>query len=275
VEWYRVTKTIKGRKYDYWQKTYRAGGTVKTLNKYIGPSQSTLRGQPIPGWRTMTKAQRYNVKLDRIFHDAKIWNQRHDVLREVEKQRSDNPESGNPEGEQDDLHGTVPPQEDRFLAPFTPEEAKAFIGPATKTLEGEDKRDYERAATRERKGDERVLYGPLKTRLKRHAAALRAAKRRAKGAKAINPYLAILMRKDKPAPAPEPKPKHVHDYKWELQPDENGDIIKLCDCGAISEVESSGGKKRLNPNPCKWCKQPNDRSETDDVCTGCASDIAW
>ena len=35
---YRVTKTINGRKYDYWQRTYRVGKSVKTENKYIGPS---------------------------------------------------------------------------------------------------------------------------------------------------------------------------------------------------------------------------------------------
>lgn len=38
MNWYRVTKTIRGKKYDYWQKTYREGGRVKTLNKYIGPA---------------------------------------------------------------------------------------------------------------------------------------------------------------------------------------------------------------------------------------------
>ena len=43
MEWYQVTKTIKGRKYLYWQKTYRAGSSVKTLNKYIGPGANTPR----------------------------------------------------------------------------------------------------------------------------------------------------------------------------------------------------------------------------------------
>jgi hypothetical protein len=38
MDWYRVTKTIHGRKYLYWQKTYRQGRCVKTLNKYIGPA---------------------------------------------------------------------------------------------------------------------------------------------------------------------------------------------------------------------------------------------
>jgi hypothetical protein len=35
--WYRVTKRINGRLYHYWQRTYRAGKSVKTENKYIGP----------------------------------------------------------------------------------------------------------------------------------------------------------------------------------------------------------------------------------------------
>lgn len=37
MDWYRVVKTIKGRRYHYWQKTYRVGKQVRTLNKYIGP----------------------------------------------------------------------------------------------------------------------------------------------------------------------------------------------------------------------------------------------
>jgi hypothetical protein len=36
--WYRVTKKIHGRLYDYWQRTYRVGKSVKTENPYIGPS---------------------------------------------------------------------------------------------------------------------------------------------------------------------------------------------------------------------------------------------
>ena len=36
MDWYRVIKTIKGRRYHYLQKTYRQGKSVKTLNRYIG-----------------------------------------------------------------------------------------------------------------------------------------------------------------------------------------------------------------------------------------------
>ena len=34
--WYRVVKTIKGHRDLYDQQTYRAGGQVRTLNRYIG-----------------------------------------------------------------------------------------------------------------------------------------------------------------------------------------------------------------------------------------------
>ena len=34
--WYRVVKTIKGHRYVYDQQTYREGGHVRTLNRYIG-----------------------------------------------------------------------------------------------------------------------------------------------------------------------------------------------------------------------------------------------
>jgi hypothetical protein len=37
--WYRVTKKINGRFYDYWQRTFRVGKSVKTENRYIGPSR--------------------------------------------------------------------------------------------------------------------------------------------------------------------------------------------------------------------------------------------
>ncbi len=43
MEWYRVTKRINGRFYLYWQKTYRVGSSVKTLNKYIGPGANPPR----------------------------------------------------------------------------------------------------------------------------------------------------------------------------------------------------------------------------------------
>lgn len=38
MDWYRVVKTINGRRYLYLQKTYRVGKSVKTLNRYVGPA---------------------------------------------------------------------------------------------------------------------------------------------------------------------------------------------------------------------------------------------
>ena len=43
MEWYRVVKTINGRKYIYEQKTYRQGKQVRTLNRYIGPAGARSR----------------------------------------------------------------------------------------------------------------------------------------------------------------------------------------------------------------------------------------
>ena len=95
MEWYRVTKTIKGRKYDYWQKTYRVGDSVKTLNQYIGPNANPPRR---PSMKSVM---------------------------------------------------------------------------ANKTVE----------------------YSPLKARIKKHAAMHQAARRKTRGLKAVNPYIAILLKK--------------------------------------------------------------------------------
>jgi hypothetical protein len=42
ANWYKVTKRINGRLYDYWQRTERQGKSTKTLNKYIGPHSATF-----------------------------------------------------------------------------------------------------------------------------------------------------------------------------------------------------------------------------------------
>jgi len=52
MQWYAVKKRIKGNYYWYWQKTYRVGRQVKTLNRYIGPAHSVsppFGRQPIAG----------------------------------------------------------------------------------------------------------------------------------------------------------------------------------------------------------------------------------
>jgi hypothetical protein len=57
MQWYVVKKHINGHYYWYWQKTYREGRYVRTLNKYIGPvdrvprpasyAQPIIRGDPV------------------------------------------------------------------------------------------------------------------------------------------------------------------------------------------------------------------------------------
>jgi hypothetical protein len=44
MPWYQVIKTIRGRRYLYWQMTYRERGKVKTRNKYIGPANEQSVG---------------------------------------------------------------------------------------------------------------------------------------------------------------------------------------------------------------------------------------
>jgi hypothetical protein len=43
MDWYRVIKKINGHRYYYYQKTYRVGRQVKTLNKYVGPVDKVPR----------------------------------------------------------------------------------------------------------------------------------------------------------------------------------------------------------------------------------------
>lgn len=68
MEWYQVVKTINGRKYLYWQKTYRQGGSVKTRNKYIGPAfgrnDRVLLVHKVSGarqWRTIKRVAAHHM----------------------------------------------------------------------------------------------------------------------------------------------------------------------------------------------------------------------
>ncbi len=54
MPWYRVTKRINGRLYDYWQRTYRVGKSVKTENKYIGPAGTSSK---LAGFHQAVSAQ--------------------------------------------------------------------------------------------------------------------------------------------------------------------------------------------------------------------------
>ena len=134
--WYRVTKKIHGRFYDYWQRTYRVGKSVRTENRYIGPSSTYMPRTVAPQVEISSPTR-----------------------------------------------------------PYTPEEAIAFITPFTAQLRGKDRRDYERERAKQRAEDERIQYGPMKVRLKRQLAKIRAARRNTRGIKSLNPFIAQLVRK--------------------------------------------------------------------------------
>jgi hypothetical protein len=130
--WYRVTKKINGRLYDYWQRTKRVGKSVKTENKYIGPAACAP---------------------------------------------------------------SIAPSTYSITAAVIPEEAIYKLVPSTAQLNGKDKRDYEKYYEQIRREDEQIQYGNRADRIARQKAAVRSAKRKTKGIKASNPFLAQAIKK--------------------------------------------------------------------------------
>jgi hypothetical protein len=139
--WYRVTKRINGRLYDYWQRTYRVVKSVKTENKYIGPAGSAA------------------------VHSAGT------------------------------RAACITPPTCSISAPTTPEDAIWQLNPVHNP-DGVDLRQYKKFIEQERREDEHIQYGNLKDRIARQEAAVRKAKRKAKGIKAANPFLAQLLKKE-------------------------------------------------------------------------------
>jgi len=136
---YRVTKKINGRFYDYWQRTYRVGRTVKTENKYIGPASFSSRCSPVGSSLNSTRAALSpEISLD---------------------------------------------------APRTPEDAIWSLNPYHNP-DNVDLRQYKKSIDKERREDERIQYGPLRARLKRQRQKFLEAKRKTRGIKALNPFIA-------------------------------------------------------------------------------------
>jgi hypothetical protein len=154
MDWYKVVKTINGRKYLYLQKTYRDGGSVKTLNRYIGPATSTSISPTAAGVR----------------HRAVL---------------TDPPITTRPSVAQT----TVPTS-----APNTPEHAVTHLTPLRARIDDPKLRRWiERLQGKIREEDEAIQYGPRKARIKRMKAKVRAAKRKTKGVKALNPFIAQML----------------------------------------------------------------------------------
>jgi hypothetical protein len=155
--WYRVTKKINGRFYDYWQRTCRVGKSVKTENKYIGPAGTAKIGAT-GGY---TPAATGTLFTHRPSSKSSLTS----------------------------LEPEISP-----TAPCFPEEALQQIRPFTDFLDGKDRRRYERQRTKERAEDEAIQYGHLSKRIKRHKARYRAAKSATRGIKSLNPFIALTFK---------------------------------------------------------------------------------
>jgi len=179
MKWYQVTKTINGRRYLYWQKTYRAGGSVKTLNKYIGPANNPPR---MPSLRAAMQNLPQSHRDLRVQYDAGKLTKL-EYLEATTAKPAEVPLQPR----------TVAPQLDTRSSdrPLTPEGALEFITPFTQGIDPY----YLRQRDKERREDERIQYGPMKARLKRQLAKIRAAKRKSRGIKALNPFLALAIKR--------------------------------------------------------------------------------
>jgi hypothetical protein len=127
--WYKVTKRINGRLYDYWQRTFSVGKSVKTENRYIGP---VSHAAPIVS--AVTDQYERTVAEHREYLGKAAF--------------------------------VAPPQPDEPI--FTPVTLSAA----------------------ERREDERIQYGSRAARIRKQKAAVRKVKRKTKGIKSANPFLA-------------------------------------------------------------------------------------
>jgi hypothetical protein len=78
--WYKVTKRINGRLYDYWQRTERLGRSVKTYNKYIGPSGRTSMARSPEGFLAR---ERMSPGPDHINERLRLTNQDPGTLEDI------------------------------------------------------------------------------------------------------------------------------------------------------------------------------------------------
>lgn len=185
MEWYQVTKTIRGRKYLYWQKTFRVGSSVKTLNKYIGPGANPPRAKSHKA--TIAGLSEPHRKLRTAYDAGKI------TKTEYLQALAPKP----PTTTDHDIRAT-PALDASPTAPVIPEEAIHQLRPSWANIEpGQDRRTYEKHRARERAEDERVQYGKLKDRVAKHAKLHSAAKRATKGIKSANPFIAQAIKKSK------------------------------------------------------------------------------
>ncbi len=90
---------------------------------------------------------------------------------------------------------SIAPSTYSITAAVIPAEAIYKLVPSTAQLNGKDKRDYEKYCEQIRREDEQIQYGNRADRIARHKSAVRAAKRKTKGVKALNPFLVQAIKK--------------------------------------------------------------------------------
>jgi hypothetical protein len=151
-DWYRVTKTIHGRYYDYWQRTERHGKQVKTFNKYIGPtSTSPIVGIPASAQKSGSSLS--SVKIDQ----SNIAD-------------SSAPISAPP---------NIPATSREVMKQFNPHYG----------LHKQFQRILDKNAKMQRREVERIQYASCAARIRKMEKKIRVAKRGAKGAGATNAFL--------------------------------------------------------------------------------------
>jgi hypothetical protein len=102
-------------------------------------------------------------------------------------------------------------------APHTPEDAIWHLNPVHNP-DGIDLRRYEKQRQQEIWDNEAVKYGPVKARLKRQEAQVRAAKRKTTGIQAENPFLAQALKTNKSTAPKRSLPPEKHSSEDELPP---------------------------------------------------------
>jgi hypothetical protein len=243
--WYRVTKKINGRLYDYWQRTYRVGRSVKTENKYIGPAGEIMRlaqmvvsnkasnlkiferdGRNALGNLTGKKVYHLEGQVPyphpEIFRDApppavmefETKREAVNVMRTAQRIAARN---ADPWTDHNSIaqHKLAEKNNDLFIKADREREARRVALAAAPTTTNAISNDalYKltplrvrdptgisaKIADAIRREDERIQYGPLKARLKRQRQKFLAAKRKTRGIKALNPFLAQALLSTKKA----------------------------------------------------------------------------
>lgn len=168
---YKVVKKINGRLYEYWQRTYRQGGKVKTENRYIGPVSNT-RGGCITNVTNQAPASAVpSARHSETVSDAK---------------RSD-PNPGYDASTQysqtiSELHQLLGNLANMPPRPKEPQKYDPDAPPRREDYTKEEWREY----LREKRELQRIYDAAMKI----EKAKIRAVKRKTKGIKSLNPFLA-------------------------------------------------------------------------------------